>query len=379
MNPLKIIYVIPGDLWAGAESQVYYTLKMLNKISEFDVNIILFNKADLYNRLYKDGIDVHCVDENTNNGLHLCLWMRIIFKQECPDIVHVHGYKSHILTSLAKLISGGRFLIVRTIHGQLNPPVMSSNIKSFLLNKLEDNLLKSYTGLSIAVSKDIEDYMLERYRKSNIAYIHNAICIETENEDKASVDQRKKYDIPTDCIWIATAIRLVEVKNLGMLIRVAECLNDLKIENYVISVFGDGPLREELHERITSHNLGDRVIMHGHVDDILSVFQELDVFVLTSYSEGLPMSLLEAMYFGAVPVCTNVGGIGEVINDDCGFLINSDNHKQMATAINSLITNPVLMQKMSESSISRIKNHFSIDKMINDLAQAYLNLKDAVV
>lgn len=372
---MLIMHVIPGDMWAGAESQVYSTIRELSKKPDLEIIVVLFNEKELYKRLINENVIVYLIDENSNNGIIISYKIRSLLKKIRPHVLHVHEYKSHILTFIANLSAGSRSNIVRTLHGQTASPIGIKYIKTYTILHLENLLLRYLTDCIIAVSSDLEHLLKKKYKNTRICPINNAVQILPVNEINIE-GTRSRLGIGVSTFWIGAVARLVNVKNLDMLIDVARILSDRKMCDFKISVFGEGPLEESLQQKINRYGLSNTVYLHGHCNNLLPILKSLDVFVLTSLNEGLPMSLLEAMSVGTTPVCTKVGGMQEVIEDKkCGFLINSGSAEKFAEAIISLRENRKLRAFLGSNALNRIQDKYSIEKNVNRLIELYTSLQ----
>jgi glycosyltransferase involved in cell wall biosynthesis len=370
---MKIAHIIPGDLWAGAEAQVFYTLKELNTRFKYDIIAILFNEGELYKRLSGNGIRIFIIDERRYSGLEICRQLENLLKTHAPDVIHVHEYKSHILTSIAVCFSKQSCKIVRTIHGLTSIPFDLKCLKASLIFLAEYFLLMFKTDCIVAVSRSIEAIFKKRFKRVQICQINNAIhfplCI-----NKSQEQIRNQFGISHDTFWIGSAARYVPVKNLDMLIEAARLLQGSNM-NYRVSIFGEGYMRGQLQEKIDRYKLGKTVWLHGHHEDILPVLKALDVFVLTSKHEGLPISLLEAMAVGTIPVCTNVGGMQEVIeNNKSGFLLEPNDVEALVDRLVSLHANKLENSVIKQSAIERIRESYSIEKTINSLNSLYQSI-----
>ncbi len=369
---MKIIHIITGDLWAGAEAQVFYYLKELIKEPTHSVKCILFNNGELMSRLSAIGIQVVLIDESKYSFLSQLRCLRRLLNLTKPEIVHVHDYKTQVLANLAAMFGNTKFKMIRTVHGLTVIPFNIKMIKSWIVVFAEGLFLKFMTDCIIAVSEDIEMIFKRKYPRTHISQINNAIEIPRFIPNSPEL-MKEKYSIPDNAFWIGTAARYVEVKNLEMLIETARIMAETneKIE-FKVSIFGDGKLKNKLTNLIARYNLTDFVQLHGHTNDILSIFNAIDVFVLTSIHEGLPISLLEAMASGAVPICTSVGGMKEVIeNEKNGFLIGSNNPRELAQKIMLLYKSPDRRNLMSTNAKKRIRELYSIEMNTRKLISTY--------
>lgn len=355
---MNILHVIPGDLWAGAEAQVYYTVKELCKFPQHKVSVILFSKGELYKRLLDENIDVTLLDERSLGNVAICKSI----KQKLIDceihIVHVHEYKSHMLTALAKLMAGKKECsLFRTQHGQNVP----SRLKSHLVLGCEKFFLRYLTDHIIAVSGQLKKLLSRKSTRADIHLIYNAVDLSVLASSTDVSEVRRSFGLNEKDFWIGTAARLEVVKNIQMLIEAARILRNYHAElSFRVSIFGEGTLREVLNAQIVQNGLSDLVVLEGHNDNIMPVLQALDVFTLTSLHEGLPMSLLEAMSVGTIPVCTAVGGMKEVIsNGEDGFLVAPADAGKLAD------TFAYIYSEVSNLNPVRVKAHEKINKMFS--------------
>ena len=239
--------------------------------------------------------------------------------------------------------------------------------------------MKYFCDCLVAVSNDMYQFLSRIYPTKKIVLIYNSISLINYENYTNSRETRNKYNIG-DIFWIGTAARLSSPKNLEMLIRVASFLKGILKDSFKVSIFGDGPLRNELQALITKSNLDDTVFLNGFTEDVIPIISSFDVFVLTSFHEGLPMALLEAMALKKPVICTAVGGIKDVIVDkNNGYLVPSNDHIAMGKRILELFYNPDEKSHVGESAFLTIRDNFSIDVTINKLTEAYKLLTQRVL
>lgn len=370
---MLVTHILSGDIWGGAESQVYNVLSKLKEYKNIDIRVILFNQGELYGRLNEKNIKAYLIDESKYSDYVITRKLKKLISELRPDILHVHDYKSHVLSVFARALLRNKPLIVRTFHGQTISPV---SLKSSIIYLLQLMVLKYGADCIVVVSKDLENKFKKKYSNCRIMMIHNAIEI-IDPISLSTEAQRYKYGIEDKTFWVAAAARLVKIKNLDMLIDAAHYLAEKSNKNFIVTIFGDGPLKHELKKKINEMGLERSVILQGHCNDIIPILQAIDIFVLTSFNEGLPMSLLEAMSVGTVPVCTNVGGVPEVIDDKInGFLVESNNAKQLSEVLMLLQSEEELMRQIGASALSKIRNQFSLDYASERLFQLYCSTNE---
>ena len=126
---------------------------------------------------------------------------------------------------------------------------------------------------------------------------------------------------------------------------------------------------------IDKYGLQSRFHLHGFLDDIASYYQGLDVYVNTSFHEGIPMSVLEAMAYGIPVVVPKVGGLQEFVKDgENGYLVDSRNPRDFCDRVLALYENEILRKRMGHVARQNIIQGFSIEQMANAYADMYSRL-----
>jgi glycosyltransferase involved in cell wall biosynthesis len=142
-------------------------------------------------------------------------------------------------------------------------------------------------------------------------------------------------------------------------------------ETYLILV-GDGPERANLEKMASSLKLNSKILITGFKEDTHRFYNIMDMFLLTSFSEGTAMTLLEAMASSLTCIVTDVGGNPEIVVDSqTGFVIPSDDEKALASVICGLLKNKDLLKKMGQAARRRFENEFAIDKMVHSYQAMY--------
>lgn len=367
------MHIISADLWAGAEVQVYHTLCHLHKVSSFSFIVILFNKGLLSEKLQKENIHLEIFDEKEKNNFEIFNSLRKIIIEAKPKIIHVHGYKEQVLGQIARLFCDRNTKIIRTFHGMSETPEGLSLLKKFkskMIHKIEKWFLRN--AYIVAVSKDLEFYLRSHYPESHIRQIYNSIPINNIHVDRDIV--RQKFNVKPKSLWIASVARLEKPKNLDLLIDAGKRLFEQGIDIRV-SIFGIGPLKKYLENKIDQNGLNSCIKLEGFVEDIFPVLKSIDIFTLTSFHEGLPMSLLEALSVETAVVCTSVGGMKEIItNGYSGILVKSNNAAELSDAFLNLNTDTVKREKIGQNGRQEIIKKFAIEITNQKLIRFYNDL-----
>lgn len=168
--PMKVLHIASGDLWAGAEVQLFTLTKALKNNSDTTVDIILLNHGILERKLISNGIKVIIVDESKLNGL-IILWkiIRIIHQMQ-PDVIHTHRIKENVLGSLAALLNGN-IPNLRTTHGAPEHAPSWKQPTKRLFHWLNIICGRYLQHAIIAVSDDLADQLNKEYPAKNIHVI----------------------------------------------------------------------------------------------------------------------------------------------------------------------------------------------------------------
>jgi glycosyltransferase involved in cell wall biosynthesis len=170
---------------------------------------------------------------------------------------------------------------------------------------------------------------------------------------------------------LVTVGRLAAVKNFALLIRAFAPLS-ARWPQLRLTIVGDGPERAALEELATRLGLAGAVHFLGFRSDIDQLLAQSDVFVLTSLSEGIPMSILEAMKSGLPVVATRVGGVpATVAEGETGILVESDDEPALVRALANLIEHPRAAEAMGAAGHARVLQKFSVDAMVSAYEAIY--------
>ena len=369
MHVPRVLHIVSGDLWAGAEVQLYTLVKSLKSLG-VTICVVVLNQGVLVQKLQQAGIDVVVLDEKKLNGFKILLKLVHLIREKRPDVIHTHRIKENILGSFAALIGGG-VPSIRTVHGVQRKPSMLNIPRRILyfLNQITGRFIQIKI---ISVSKELVDKLVENFPRSKIKIIENGIDLNDvcqRASTHANVQKDEKFRI-------GIVGRLVPVKRIDILIEVAcYLLKNNLCADIEILVVGDGPLRKELE--LQSNKLGVNDIVHflGHKDEILSHIQNLSVLMMTSNHEGMPMVLLEAMALQVPVIAHSVGGITELLDQGaCGILIEGQNPSDYAQAIIRLKENPELRKKIIRRALNRVTEDYSAKNNAQGYLSEYISL-----
>lgn len=367
---VKVCHVAMGDLWAGAEVHLLTLLTYLVRLDKFECSVILFNEGRLAEELRKLSLSVSVISEKRHNHVVIAYRLAKVFQHGRPDIVHTHKYKDSILATMAARCVGVPH-VIRVVHGMPEPFNGLRNANMFLYTMVDRLVMGRLVARIIAVSSDIERALVRTYGTDRIVRIHNGIDLDVVRVRTPRSDKRKEWNFSGAVTLVGTVGRLVPVKGHTVLL---DALQILHQSNRTVNllIVGDGPLRGHLEAEVRRLGLEQFVRFAGHQADAYDFINMMDVFVLPSLHEGIPMVLLEALALQRPVVATRVGGIPEVIEHGrTGLLAEPSDATSLARLIQRIVEDSPMAVSMGKAGRTRVEEEFTALTMAGKTADLY--------
>jgi L-malate glycosyltransferase len=357
VKPLRVLHLASGDLWAGAEQQLYFLMKALAAQPGISVEAVLLNSGVLADKLRAAGIQVAIIEESRFNTARILLAFIQILRTTRPDIVHTHRRKENIIGAIASAFYPG-IRSLRTQHGAEEFPWSWRHPTQLVIGALDWIAALFLQTRVIAVSPELSSKLAGHLPKKKLVCIPNGVdCEELIDQANSLALPLKGYD---NCKRIAFIGRLVPVKRVDLFLETAALIAKQRPSAFRFYVLGDGPLRQSVERMIDTLNLRGTLTLLGFQQPIAPFLRKMDAIAILSDHEGLPMTVLEAMSLGAVVVAHAVGGIPLALNDgECGILISDQDPRQYAEAIVRLFEDPLLSSDYVAKAKKRAKENFS--------------------
>jgi len=285
------------------------------------------------------------------------------------DLVHAHGAKAALVSRLAAL--GLKVPVVMTAHNL----VLSGSVggwKALAYQVLEHWLAArtaGYIAVSSAIAAELE-YL--GAKPTRVRVIYNGIDVDSFSRFHLDKKQaRWELGLGQEGRIVGTVARFAPQKGLRYFVEMAEMLLRER-DGLRFLLVGDGPLRSQLEEMVSSKGLASHFVFAGHVADIRPYLKAMDVFVLPSLSEGLGISLLEAIAAGLPVVATRTGGIPEVINDGQeGWLVPPADSLALAGKVAWVLDNPEQVLPVVQQARTKVSAVFSHHAMLEQTQLFY--------
>jgi len=293
--------------------------------------------------------------------------IRHYIKRHKIDILHCHQYTPWVYGVLAAAFSNVK--VIFTEHGRFYPD--SSSWKRKIINPLLMLFTDHCTAISEATKQALVDF--ESIPKNRIEVVYNGI-IPLIIDIKKVEELRQKYNIPTDTKILGTIARLDPIKNQTMMLRAFSQVLE-SYSNALLFIIGDGEEREVLENLVDELSIRKNIIFTGYIAQPADYLQMMDIFLLSSLSEGTSMTLLEAMSLSKPCVVTDAGGNPEIIKHQInGFVTENNNVEQYAQAIIKSLSNLILLKKMGLNAKTQFTERFENSIMLEKYHAIYNNI-----
>jgi len=306
----------------------------------------------------------------------VCLWKLFqIMRRERPDIVHTHMAKAGTLGRLAATFAGVPIRI-HTFHGHVFQGYFRSFTTQWFL--AIERFLAKRSDCLVAVSDHVRQEICHQYRLDSGERVR-VIPIGLDLTPFLQLNGkngllRKELGLSSEVQLIGIVGRLVPIKNHAFFLRAAEALIQ-KNKNLHYIIVGGGEEESTLRRLVKEKGLSRFVTFLGWRKDLPTVYSDLDVVVLTSLNEGTPVSLIEAMASGKAVVATRVGGVPDVVQDGMtGYTVPVGDLPSFTEKVEHLLSNPVLRERMGEAGRKWVTDHFSKQKLLQNIRKLYEEL-----
>lgn len=347
----------------GSETVLAYIAQNLDS-EKYNSSVCLIEDGWLCGQLDNLGIDYKIIENKKSYDLTFLIQLVKYISKRKIDLIHAHEFMTTFYGAIAAKIM--RIPIIGTVHG-----------KGYFTEKKSRRLAYKFaiklSSKMVTVSRDLQRYMIDELNlpdNDKIVTIHNGIDL---NKYKISNDSKLRGALKLNNNAIIGGIvgSLFKVKGLPYLI---EAVNKVIKHHpeFILLIAGLGDQEESLRQQIDTMGLQKNVVLLGFRDDIPSLLNLFDVYLCSSISEGLSLSILEAMASGLPVVATDVGGNSELIKDNVnGFLVPPCDPHQLAKKIIVLLENRKLREDMGKVGVEIAEKMFSLKSMIDSYQNLY--------
>jgi len=370
-DKIRVLHLIHTLETGGAQKVIVNLIRGIDK-SHFDFSTTcLKKKGPCYDEIKTIGGKVDQVTKKGKIDFTLIPRLKEHIKEGKYDILHTHNFSAGLWGRLAAIqMKKNCPILVHTEHGRLGDVPM--------LRKIIIRYLAQHTDRIIAVSKETSDYLLHNVGlpEDRVSVIKNGIDLQSLELKKDArvefIENILKKD--PNAIFIVNVSALSAVKDHETLIKAYKILHG-KMPYVHLLLVGDGPLRLGLIKLASSLGVDGNVHFLGERHDVGAILAKCRIFVMSSLLEGNPISLLEAMGMGLVPVTTSVGGLPELIENTVnGLMVPPSEPALLANAIRIPLENPKLAIEWSKKSRELILREYTAEVMSKRHEELYCTL-----
>ncbi len=323
-------------------------------------------REDLVEQAQSQGVEVFFLDKGPGVKPGAVWTLSRILRKRKTDILHTHNAGSLLYGVPAGKLAGVPS-IVHTEHGRL-----IGETERVRANRGE-RWLSRWANEVAAVSEPTREVYsrITGIPLGRIKVVGNGVDIK-RYQKPADARLREQLGIRAGDYVLGIVARLSPEKDHALLFRAFDKVL-ATVKNLRLLVIGDGPERANLEKLAEQLRIDHKVAFAGFRKDIPDLLALLDLFVLCSRTEGMPLTLLEAMAAGKAIVCSSVGGIPGILESGVnGLLIPPEDEARLATALQSLIQDRSLAMRFGKQARRDAEQKYSIEKMVGDYEALYL-------
>jgi len=355
------LHVDTAQTWRGGQNQVLLTVNGLRAIGHRAV-LVAHPSGQLRKRA-AEGLELVTIASRSEIDLSAAWRLSRVIRRLAPDVVHAHDAHATAMAALAVPMAGSA--------AKSPVLVVSRRVDFHLRNHSFSRWKHRQVDCFIAASEAIRRMLVaDGIPPNRVVTVHEGIDVELV-QGAPAVNVHEVCFLPHRAPLVGNVAALVPHKGQRHLVEAARLVvRELPDARFVI--LGEGELREQLERQVRDYHLEKHVVLPGFRTDVLGCIKGFDVFAMSSVTEGLGTSLLDAMACSRAIVATRAGGIPEIVDDGrTGVLVEPRDHAAMARAILRLLKDDELRRRMGEAGLARVSERFTVDRMVAETAAVY--------
>ena len=357
------LHIDTARTWRGGQNQVLLTVNGLREIGH-RAALVARPDGELRRRA-GEGLELIPIAPRGEIDLRAAWKLARVIKRLGPDIIHAHDAHGLAMGSLALSVApAGR-------EAKAPPLVASRRVDFHLRTSAVSRWKHRHVDCFIAASEAIRQMLLsDGVPPERVVTVHEGIDVGYVMR-AAPVSVHEQLWLPRHAPVVGQVAALVPHKGQRYLIEAARLVVG-RIPDARFVVLGEGELREHLERQIRGHQLEKHVLLAGFRAEVFGWIKGFDVFAMSSVTEGLGTSLLDAMACTKPIVATRAGGIPEVVDDGVsGLLVPPRDPHALAAAIVRLLEDAELGRRMGEAGLARVRERFTVERMVAETAALY--------
>src|SRR3989475_7827701 len=358
------LHIDTARTWRGGENQVLLTVNGLRELGH-RAALVAHPDGELRRRA-AEGMELIQLAPRTEMDLSAAWRLSRVIKQLRPDIIHAHDAHGIAMASLALSLGAS------STKGRNAPALVAARRLDFHLRRNSFSRWKHrQVDCFIAASEAIRQMLLaDGVPADHTVTVHDGIDVDRVVA-APPVNVHEAFWLPHQAPVVGNVAALVPHKGQRYLIEAAHLVVQ-EIPDARFIILGEGELREQLEHLVKEHHLEKHVLLPGFRTDVLGCIKAFDLFVMSSVTECLGTSLLDAMACARPIVATRAGGIPEIVEEGVnGLLVQPRDHTAMAAAIVRMLKDADLRRHMGEAGFARVEERFTVERMVAGTAAVY--------
>lgn len=365
---LTIGHLIATNFFGGPEKQIVTHAGCVDS-SRFQMVLISFLEKGMPNEFLaaaaERGLATVGLPTSSPFDLGAVRRLRDILLDRKVNVLCSHGYKSNVTGRLATWLAGIPHVAVSRGWTGENWKIRAYERLDKLFLRLADRVVAVSHGQGRKVSALGVD-------TGRLSIIPNAIDVGTQQGYDGFTTIREELQVPRGALWVISAGRLSPEKNHAAMIEAARLVCAHRSDAH-FAVFGEGVLRPELERRIREAGLTGCFLLPGYRRDLQDILRAIDIFMLPSFTEGLPNVVLEAFAARKPVIATAVGGTPELIDHgESGYLIQPHETSKMADHVLELCQNPALRELMGAAGFRKASDQYNFVRQTQSYEELYV-------
>ena len=361
-----ILNLIESSGPGGAEN-IMLTLAEYQHSQGYEVTVCLQREGWVSSRVQQLGLNLLLKPLNSSVDIKWLMNMYRYIKNNDVKLIHSHEFAMNFHSTLLSQISG--VPCVTTVHGKKYYP--DKWIRRFIYRYIAEH------SKLIAVSDDLKQFLVSNIgiNKRQLDVLPNGVDIDKfKPSESIRNETRSALGIKEGHTLIGAVGNLYPVKGHKFLIDAA-ALVCAKYPKTIFIIAGRGGLEDDLKKQAVRLGLENNILFLGYREDVDRLLQAMDVFVMSSLSEGLPVSILEAMASRTLIVSTDVGGISEVIkHKSTGYLVEPKSSESLARSLIESIQEKEIKSEILNNAFELVASNHSLSKMLSEYSKLYNRL-----
>lgn len=363
------LHIDTARTWRGGQNQVLLTVNGLRAIGH-RAALVAHPDGELRKRA-AEGLDLIPLAPRSEVDVSAAWRLARLIRRLNPDIIQAHDPHGVAMAGMALQFGAA----TRWREGRRAPALVATRRVDFHLKPNSFSRWKyRQVDCFIAASEAIRQMLIgDGVDASRVVTVHEGIDADRIDATPA-VNVHEALWLPHGAPLVGNVAALVPHKGQRYFIEAAHLVVQ-KIPDARFVILGEGELREHLEHLVREHHLEKHVLLPGFRTDVLGCIKGFDLFVMSSVTEGLGTSLLDAMACRKAIVGTRAGGIPEVVDEGTtGLLVEPRDSHALADAMLRLLQDTVLRARMAEAGYARVRERFTVERMVAETAAVYARL-----